>query len=184
MKHASNPRRGRGRNSGKRNQGSRNRNFENNGSDSKVRGSAQQVLDRYQALARDAQSSGDRIAAEGYMQHVEHYYRILNPEGGQSGNQHERKHRDHNGGKRHDDAQDRSGSKSQASEQPESAHEQKNTAPEKPVEAVTEAALEPSQGSPAVEEAVEEKPKRRGRPRKAASAKPATEGDNASETAA
>jgi hypothetical protein len=28
-------------------------------------------------LARDANASGDRVAAENYLQHAEHYYRIL-----------------------------------------------------------------------------------------------------------
>jgi hypothetical protein len=35
------------------------------------------VHEKYQALARDAQSSGDRVAAENYLQHAEHYYRII-----------------------------------------------------------------------------------------------------------
>lgn len=43
----------------------------------KVRGSATQVLEKYLAMARDATAAGDRIAAENYFQHAEHYYRIL-----------------------------------------------------------------------------------------------------------
>ena len=86
MKNASNPRRGRGRNSGKRNQNSRG----SADNDVKVRGSAQQVLDKYLTLARDATSSGDRIAAEGYFQHAEHYQRVLNQEGGKPNNQQSR----------------------------------------------------------------------------------------------
>ncbi|MBT3238487.1 MAG: DUF4167 domain-containing protein [Rhodospirillaceae bacterium] len=79
MKNASNNRRGRPRSGGgKSRQGSRNRNYDSHGPESKVRGSAQQVLDKYLAMARDAQSAGDRIAAEGYFQHAEHYYRVLN----------------------------------------------------------------------------------------------------------
>ena len=81
MKNASNTRRGRGRNNGKRNQNSRGKNFDVSGNDAKVRGSAQQVLDKYLALARDATSAGDRIAAEGFFQHAEHYYRVLHLEG-------------------------------------------------------------------------------------------------------
>ncbi len=50
--------------------------FESNGPDVKIRGNALQVLEKYQALARDALASGDRIAAENYLQHAEHYYRI------------------------------------------------------------------------------------------------------------
>ena len=87
MKNASNPRRGRGRNSGKRNQNSRGSGADNDG---KIRGSAQQVLDKYLTLARDATSSQDRIAAEGYFQHAEHYHRVLNPDGGRPNNQQNR----------------------------------------------------------------------------------------------
>jgi len=67
---------GGGNNSGRR--GGRNQNFESNGPEVKVRGSAQQVLDKYLQLARDAQSSGDRVKAEGYLQYAEHYFRIVN----------------------------------------------------------------------------------------------------------
>ena len=56
--------------------------MESNGPDVKVRGTPQQILDKYMALARDAWSSGDRIVAESYYQHADHYYRILNAEGG------------------------------------------------------------------------------------------------------
>ena len=59
-------------------QGHRHNNFESGGHEMKVRGSAQQVLEKYLALARDAASGGDRIAAENYLQHAEHYYRIIN----------------------------------------------------------------------------------------------------------
>jgi hypothetical protein len=57
--------------------GGRNQTFESSGPEGKIRGSAYQVIDRYQALARDALSSGDRVAAENYLQHAEHYYRVL-----------------------------------------------------------------------------------------------------------
>jgi hypothetical protein len=55
--------------------------FESNGPEVKVRGNAQQVVERYLALARDAPSAGDRIAAENYLQHAEHYYRMMNAHG-------------------------------------------------------------------------------------------------------
>ena len=58
----------------------RSQNFDSNGPDGKVRGSASQVFEKYQALARDASLSGDRIMAENYLQHAEHYFRIQNPE--------------------------------------------------------------------------------------------------------
>src|SRR3954470_9135983 len=55
-----------------------NRAFDSNGPDGvKVRGAAQHVFEKYQQLARDAQSSGDRVLAENYLQHAEHYFRVL-----------------------------------------------------------------------------------------------------------
>lgn len=53
------------------------RTYESNGPDVKIRGSAQQVADKYGALARDAMSAGDRVMAENYLQHAEHYNRII-----------------------------------------------------------------------------------------------------------
>lgn len=54
-----------------------NRNYESNGPDVKIRGSAQQIAEKYTTLARDATSSGDRVMAENYLQHAEHYNRII-----------------------------------------------------------------------------------------------------------
>jgi hypothetical protein len=51
--------------------------FDSNGPDVRIRGSAFQVHEKYLQLARDAASSGDRIMAENYLQHAEHYYRII-----------------------------------------------------------------------------------------------------------
>lgn len=81
MKHMTNPRRMRNRGNGKRHSSHRNQVFESNGPDGKIRGTAQQVLDRYLALARDASSAGDPISAESYFQFAEHYYRIMNGDG-------------------------------------------------------------------------------------------------------
>lgn len=53
------------------------RSYESNGPDVKIRGSAQQIAEKYMQLARDAQSSGDRVMAENYLQHAEHYNRII-----------------------------------------------------------------------------------------------------------
>ena len=53
------------------------RTYEINGPNVKIRGSAQQVADKYSALARDAMSAGDRVMAENYLQHAEHYNRII-----------------------------------------------------------------------------------------------------------
>jgi hypothetical protein len=56
--------------------------FDSAGPDIRVRGNAYQVWEKYLGLARDAQSAGDRIAAENFFQHAEHYYRIMNANGG------------------------------------------------------------------------------------------------------
>jgi hypothetical protein len=56
----------------------RNHVFDSNGPDMRVRGTAQQLFEKYLQLGRDATSSGDRVMAEGYFQHAEHYFRILN----------------------------------------------------------------------------------------------------------
>jgi hypothetical protein len=53
------------------------RSYESNGPDVKVRGTAQNIAEKYLTLARDAQSSGDRVMAENYLQHAEHYNRII-----------------------------------------------------------------------------------------------------------
>jgi Domain of unknown function (DUF4167) len=70
--------RGRGRNPGQKPQNNNpNRAYESNGPDLKVRGSAQTVFEKYQQLGRDSQSNGDRVLGENYMQHAEHYFRVL-----------------------------------------------------------------------------------------------------------
>ncbi|MFL6799092.1 MAG: DUF4167 domain-containing protein [Xanthobacteraceae bacterium] len=51
--------------------------FESNGPDVKIRGNPAHIAEKYIQLARDAQSSGDPIAAENYYQHAEHYYRVI-----------------------------------------------------------------------------------------------------------
>src|ERR1700751_1552759 len=55
-----------------------NRAFESNGPDGvKIRGAAQHVFEKYQQLARDALTAGDRVLGESYQQHAEHYFRVL-----------------------------------------------------------------------------------------------------------
>ncbi|WP_087000309.1 DUF4167 domain-containing protein [Rhizobium sullae] len=81
--------RGRGRGSNNNSGGNNNNNFnrkggnpltrtyDSSGPDVKIRGTAQHIAEKYSQLARDAQSSGDRVIAENYLQHAEHYYRII-----------------------------------------------------------------------------------------------------------
>lgn len=54
-----------------------NRALDSNGPDVRIRGTANQIYDKYLALARDASSSGDRVKAENYLQHAEHYFRVI-----------------------------------------------------------------------------------------------------------
>jgi hypothetical protein len=51
--------------------------IDSNGPDVKIRGNAHHVYEKYLQLARDANSSGDRVMAENYLQHAEHYYRQI-----------------------------------------------------------------------------------------------------------
>lgn len=70
--------RNRGGGGGKPQQQNANRAFDSNGPDGvKVRGNAQHVFEKYQQLARDASSAGDRVLAENYLQHAEHYFRVV-----------------------------------------------------------------------------------------------------------
>jgi len=54
-----------------------NRSLESNGPDVKIRGTAAQIYEKYSQYARDAQSGGDRVKYENYLQHAEHYYRVM-----------------------------------------------------------------------------------------------------------
>ena len=54
-----------------------NRTYDSNGPEVKIRGSATHVYEKYLQLARDANASGDRVMAENYLQHAEHYFRIM-----------------------------------------------------------------------------------------------------------
>jgi len=95
------------------------RNYESNGPDVKIRGSAQQIAEKYATLARDAQSSGDRVMAENYLQHAEHYNRIIMAAQAQMPQQHVRDTRD-------DDDVDEDGEENftptQQAEQPRQRH--------------------------------------------------------------
>src|SRR3569623_1240289 len=72
-----NRQRGRNNNGGRKHVNPLSRNFESNGPDVKVRGNASHIAEKYLQLARDAQSSGDSVMAENYLQHAEHYFRIV-----------------------------------------------------------------------------------------------------------
>jgi hypothetical protein len=92
MRQGQQNRRGRGR--GRKPQNPLARNYESNGPDVKIRGTASHIAEKYMSLARDALASGDMVTAESYLQHAEHYNRIimaaqaqLGPQGPQAGDQ-------------------------------------------------------------------------------------------------
>ena len=70
--------RGRGRRPGNQHQPHFNRNttFESNGPEGRLRGNAQQLYDKYTALAHDANAAGERVSAEAFSQFADHYYRV------------------------------------------------------------------------------------------------------------
>ncbi|MCB1546698.1 MAG: DUF4167 domain-containing protein [Hyphomicrobiaceae bacterium] len=75
MRQGQQNRRGRGR--GRKNQNPLTRSYESSGPDVKIRGTAAHIAEKYMSLARDANSSGDTVMAENYLQHAEHYNRII-----------------------------------------------------------------------------------------------------------
>lgn len=78
LKMRSSKSRSRGKNNRNRNPGNNiNRVFDSSGPEGKVRGTPQQIIDKYQQLTRDAQLGNDRVAAENFQQHAEHYARLL-----------------------------------------------------------------------------------------------------------
>ncbi|MDC3234930.1 DUF4167 domain-containing protein [Candidatus Puniceispirillum sp.] len=82
MRQPQNAKRGRGRgrrgnnNGGHNHVPNRNTSYESNGPDVKLRGNAQQLHEKYMALAHDAATSGERISAEAYTQFADHYFRL------------------------------------------------------------------------------------------------------------
>lgn len=79
MRQGQQNRRGRGRNNNNNRKGQNplTRSFESNGPDMKIRGTPAHIAEKYMSLARDALSSGDPVLAENYLQHAEHYNRII-----------------------------------------------------------------------------------------------------------
>jgi len=77
MRPNANNRRSRGR-GGRKSGNPRNQTYDSNGPGARVRGNPSQIYEKYQQLARDAASSGDRVGAENFLQHAEHYFRLMN----------------------------------------------------------------------------------------------------------
>jgi len=77
MRAGQNNKRMRGRPNGRKGPNPLTRSYESSGPDVKVRGTAQHIGEKYLQLARDAQASGDPVMAESYLQHAEHYFRLI-----------------------------------------------------------------------------------------------------------
>lgn len=85
MKQNHSSKRHRGRSNGRRGSHGAGHSIESNGPDVKIRGKASQLYEKYQSLSHDALSLGDRIASESYLQHAEHYYRVMASQSAQNG---------------------------------------------------------------------------------------------------
>lgn len=77
MRQGQQNRRGRGRGGNRKNQNPLTRSFESSGPDVKIRGTPAHIAEKYMTYARDALSSSDPVLAENYLQHAEHYNRII-----------------------------------------------------------------------------------------------------------
>lgn len=75
-----------------------NRVFDSSGPEGKVRGTPQQIIDKYLMLARDAQLSNDRVAEQNFLQHAEHYTRMLGEAQREQAREQEARQQQHNQG--------------------------------------------------------------------------------------
>tara|TARA_Y100001934_G_scaffold49619_1_gene60311 strand:- start:18550 stop:19044 length:495 start_codon:yes stop_codon:yes gene_type:complete len=149
--------RSRGRNSNRRNGPSRNQTYDSNGPSVRIRGNAVQVHEKYLAMARDASSSGDRISAENFLQHAEHYYRILaaQREEAEARGEKQQNHRQH--GSRRSRQDDTNGNVEDVGETSAVATEQPEVDVDEMPAFVTKKVPEPAEGSLEADEAEQEK---------------------------
>lgn len=115
MRQGSGARRGRGRGSNNNNNRKPNRNqsFDSNGPSVRIRGTASQLQEKYLSMARDASSAGDRVMAENYFQHADHYYRILAAQQTPQEQQQNQQSQQHQQYDRNDDSDDDNDTESQ-----------------------------------------------------------------------
>jgi len=169
-----------------------NRVFDSSGPEGKVRGTPQQIIDKYSQLSRDAFLAGDRVAAENFQQHAEHYTRLLSEaqrDAEEKRQQNDQQNRDRQQQKQRerDEQRDRDRAREAAqAQQPEApapapAPEKPALAPERPVDVVDLGAAGPAADSGLVETPEEQPKKRPARSRKprAKAAKVETPDDSA-----
>jgi Domain of unknown function (DUF4167) len=168
-----NNKRSRGRNSGRKHTNPLARNFESNGPDVKIRGNAAHIAEKYVQLARDAQASGDNVTSENYLQHAEHYFRILSAAQAQTNVQPRIDQNQDLGGDEDEDYGDENeGANREQESQPASEPRQERPAERRPAPAE---ASDESDKPAEVNASGEDRPKRPRRPRR----KPRSEGENA-----
>ncbi len=143
-----------------------NRVFDSSGPEGKVRGTPQQIIDKYNQLARDAQLSNDRVAAENFQQHAEHYLRMLS----EAQREMEAKREE----------QERQNRERQAERDRERAERQEREASQTPSAADPGAGDQPDvapnvEGENGLVETPEDKPKPKRRPRKPRNPAPAAD---------
>ncbi|MFC6759994.1 DUF4167 domain-containing protein [Sulfitobacter porphyrae] len=137
-----------------------NRVFDSSGPEGKVRGTPQQVIEKYNQLARDAQLSNDRVAAENFQQHAEHYLRLLSEaqrEIDQRREEQERQNRERQAerDRERSERQERDGSQNQQNNNQNNSHPGDQPQPGGDQQSVVEEAKQPAP----------EKPKRSRKPR-------------------
>ncbi len=98
---------------------SRNHVFDSNGPDVRLRGTAQQLFEKYLQLGRDATGAGDRVMAESYFQHAEHYFRILNAINQAQQQQQQQRQQQHHQQQRHQNGPEAAAGADGTGEQPE-----------------------------------------------------------------
>ncbi|HET6183554.1 MAG TPA: DUF4167 domain-containing protein [Acetobacteraceae bacterium] len=96
----------------------RNHVFDSNGPDMRLRGTAQQLFEKYLQLGRDATGAGDRVMAESYFQHAEHYFRILNAMNQAAQAQQQQNAQQHQGRRPYMNGEDGQGSETEEAPQP------------------------------------------------------------------
>ncbi|MGI9388997.1 MAG: DUF4167 domain-containing protein [Boseongicola sp.] len=137
-----------------------NRVFDSSGPEGKVRGTPQQIIDKYNQLARDAQLSNDRVAAENFQQHAEHYLRLLaEAQREQLERQQQQQQQQQNQQRRQEEQRGQDGSAEVANDQ----QSQKSEGVTQPTAPVVEQAVEDQSG---LVETPEENAQRKRRPRR------------------
>ncbi len=160
-----------------------NRVFDSSGPEGKVRGTPQQIIDKYNQLARDAQLSNDRVATENFQQHAEHYLRMLaeaqrEQAERQAQNQQNQQNQQNNAQQSENSGGDQPGGHDQGNRRNRGGRSQQNQDRDQGQQPTASADVieMDNEGDTGLVETPEEKPKRTRKPRKAeAEAQPPSE---------